>query len=201
MINFLHRSSKIICRSLITAVLLVMMLFFTNCGAQKKNGITSILGPDEYVFIEYFLTQDGEVISGIPPKGMRIDGPAYRFDKSSKQLSIHRNDNLVTDSIKVLLGNGKILKGAAGNGVSMRLTNITSLPYTENKFTINRIDSKNINFTFDNQKIKLKAGDEWGLSIFRTDTIKLAEPSIVKTKLTYTIRYHGKLSKNSITGL
>ena len=138
----------------------LLILLLTNCTIEKKNSLRSFIAPNEFVFIEYYLTQEGEVLSGTPPRGMRIDGPTYRFDRETKQLDIRRKDNLLRDSVKILLGNGKILKGSAGSGISFRLTNITHLPYTNNQLTINKIDKNRIYFTFDKQKYTLKTVDE-----------------------------------------
>ncbi|NOU17653.1 MAG: hypothetical protein HOO91_08850 [Bacteroidales bacterium] len=179
----------------------LFILLLNGCTVEKQTNLSGFIGPNEFVFIEYYLTQEGEVLSGTPPRGMRIDGPTYRFDKETKQLDIRRKDNLLRDSIKILLGNGKILKGSAGSGISFRLTNITNLPYTNNQLTINKIDKNRIYFTFDKQKYTLKTIDEWQSSTTRIDTIKTVEPTIIKTKFTYTLRYHGKLNKKSITGI
>jgi hypothetical protein len=168
---------------------------------EKQTNLRRFISPNEFVFIEYYLTQEGEVLSGTPPRGMRIDGPTYRFDKETKQLDISRKDNLLRDSIKILLGNGKILKGSAGSGISFRLTNITKLPYTDNHLTINKIDKNKICFTFDKQKYTLNINGEWQSTIAKIDTIKTTEPTIIKTILTYTLNYHGKLDKKSITGI
>ncbi|MHC1703025.1 MAG: hypothetical protein AB9846_03855 [Tenuifilaceae bacterium] len=185
----------------VKTIIVVLIIFCSSCSFNKQNSFKNYISDDEFVFVEYLLTQDGEVISGNPPKRMRIDGPTYRFDKETKKLDIHRTDNLLADSIKILLGNGKILKGAAGGGVSTRLTNITNLPYSENKLTINKIDKNGLSFTFNNQKMSIKVDEEWQSSTTRTDTIKMAEPAIVKTKTTYLVRYYGKISKKNISGL
>lgn len=177
------------------------ILLLTGCTIEKRNSLRSFIAPNEFVFIEYYLTQEGEVLSGTPPRGMRIDGPTYRFDKETKQLDISRKDNLLRDSIKILLGNGKILKGSAGNGISFRLTNITNLPYTNNQLTINKIDKNRIYFTFDKQKYTLNINDQWQSTTTKIDTIKTADLTIIKTKLTYTLQYHGKLDKKLITGI
>jgi len=201
MIKSLPKKFITLLNLLFKTILIVLVIFFTSCSFNKQDSFKNYIGDNEFVFVEYLLTQEGEVISGNPPKGMRIDGPTYRFDKETKQLDIHRTDNLQIDSVKILLGNGKILKGAAGGGVSTRLSNIKNLPYSENKLTINKIDKNGISFTFDKQKVKLKVDDEWQSSTTRTDTIKMAEQAIVKIKTTYLVRYYGKLSKKNISGL
>lgn len=179
----------------------LFILLLNGCTVEKQTNLRSFIGLNEFVFIEYYLTQEGEVLSGTPPRGMRIDGPTYRYDKETKQLDIHRKDNLLRDSITILIGNGKILKGSAGSGISFRLTNITNLPYTDNKLIIYKLNKNRIHFTFDKLKYTLNTADEWQSSTTKIDTIKTAEPTIIKTKLTYTLRYHGKLNKKSITGI
>lgn len=180
-------------------LLSTLALFMSNCSVNKQS--ISAIGDNDVFFVEYILTQEGQVVSGNPPQGMRIDGPMYRFVKETKQLDIKRNDGLIMDSIKVLVGSGKILKGAAGSGVSTRLAGINKLPYTENRFTLMNIDDKSIQFKFDNQKIKLKEGEDWKYTKTYIDTIKAEAISLISITSTYTVRYHGIINKRNITGI
>lgn len=187
-------------RSILCALFTV--LFLAGCAIKKQNSLKGLIAPNEFVFIEYFSTQEGEVILGTAPRGMRIDGPTYRFDENTKQLNIRRKDNLSIDSVMVLLGNGKILKGAIGSGISFRLTNIKALPFTDNQISIDKITKSKLYFRFGKQKFSIDTGCEWQSEpSIKIDTIKMDEPSIIRIKSTYTIRYHGILNKKLVTGI
>lgn len=190
-------------RNPIKSGLIIILLFIVSCSGVKKNSIQKeFIGPNEFVFIECIQKQEGEVIKGsMDLRGKRIDSPTYRLDSETKQLQIHRQDNLSIDSIKILLGEVRVLEGSAGTGVSSRLTNITQLPYSNNKLTITKVDQNGIDIIFDKQEVNLTEGKEWQTSQTRIDTIKIDKPTIVKMTTTYTIHYQGKLNKSSISGI
>jgi len=185
----------------IKSLVIVTLFISTGCSININNSTSSYISQDEFAFIEYITTQDAEVLSGNYPRGKRIDGPTYRFDEETKQLQIHRRNNLSIDSIKILIGSGKVLTGAAGSGVSTHLTNTRTLPYVDNKLSINKIDRKGISLTFENQNKTIKEGEKWEFATTRVDTIKMDEPSIIKMRTTYSVRFWGILSKSSISGI
>jgi len=180
------------------SIFISMLMAFMGCSFNKHHAEKNFIDPDEFVFLEYYQTQEGEVISGTAPHGRRIDGPTYRFDKATKKLDFLRKVDFSIDSVKVILGNGKILKGASGSGLSMRINAINKLPYTLNNLTISNVNGKGIYLIFDKKKLLLKAGDEWQTSTVSIDTIKTGSLSIVKTTTTHSIRYHGKLEKKGV---
>lgn len=180
----------------------IILLFIVSCSSVKKNSVQKdFIGSNEFVFIEMIQTQEGFAMKGESQQGRRIDSPTYRFNSDTKQLQILRKDNLSLDSIKILLGNVRVLSGSAGTGVSSRLKNITKLPHTENNLTIKNVDKKGICLVYDKQEFILEEGKEWKTSITKLDTIKADQPTITKTIITHKIQYKGKFSKSSITGL
>ena len=179
-------------------VTILMLTAFTSCSSNKHIEKQELLDPNTFAFVEYIQTQEGEVLEGKVPPGRRIDGPAYRFDKETKKLELLSKVNFSFDTVKIILGNGKILKGASGSGLSMRINAIGKLPYSMYNLTITEISSKGIRLLFDKREILLMAGEEWKSSTISIDTIKSEPRSIIKTNTTNTIRFTGKLSKSSL---
>ncbi len=180
-------------------VTILMLTAFTSCSSNKHIEKQELLDPNTFAFVEYIQTQEGEVLEGKVPPGRRIDGPAYRFDKETKKLELLSKVNFSFDTVKIILGNGKILKGASGSGLSMRINAIGKLPYSMYNLTITEISSKGIRLLFDKREILLMAGEEWKSSTISIDTIKSEPRSIVKTTTTHSIRYQGNLDKKGMT--
>lgn len=170
-----------------------------GCSVNKPQATEEFIKPDQVAFIEYIQTQEGEVLSGTAPAGRRIDGPTYHFDAATKQLNLYRKANFSMDTVKAILGNGGILKGAAGSGLSLRLTGIGKFPYTLNKLTISGVSSKGLSIIFDKKKLILKEGEKWETSNSTIDTVKMEIPAIIRFTTTYSIRYHGIIDKKGIT--
>lgn len=170
-----------------------------SCSVNKKQVTEEFIKPDQVAFIEFIQDQNGEVISGVAPEGRRIDGPTYRFDKETRQLNIRREENFSIDTIKAILGNGKVLDGAAGSGLSLRINAIGRFPYTMYNLTILGVSKDGLSIVFDKKKHLLKDGEKWETSSSTIDTIKMATPAIVKFTTTYKIYYHGMIDKKGIT--
>jgi len=179
-------------------ITLFLATAISGCSVNKQQAEKEFIQPDQIAFIEYIQTQNGEVISGTAPQGRRIDGPTYHFDSATKQLSIYRKANFLIDTVKAILGNGGILKGAAGSGLSLRLTGIGKFPHTMNKLTISEVSSKGLSIIFDKKKFILKEGEKWETSNSTIDTVKMEIPAIIRFTTTYSIRYHGLIDKKRI---
>jgi hypothetical protein len=175
-----------------------MLIVTLSCSVNKKQVYKEFIKPEEVAFIELIQTQEGEVISGTIPPGRRIDGPTYGFDRTLKQLRILRKEKFSIDTIKAFLGNVRILKGSAGTGLSMRLSPISKLPFTLNNLTISDVSSKGVLVIFDKKEFLVQEGEDWKTSKTSIDTIKAEVPTIIKTTTTYSITYHGKISKKGI---
>lgn len=169
-----------------------------GCSVNKQQASEEFIKPDQVAFIEYIQTQEGEVLSGTAPAGRRIDGPTYHFDAATKQLNLYRKANFSMDTVKAILGNGGILKGAAGSGLSLRLTGIGKFPYTMNKLTISGVSSKGLSIIFDKKKLILKEGEKWETSNSTIDTVKMEIPAIIRFTTTYSINYRGMIDKKRI---
>gem|GEM_PF-542433 len=187
------------------AIILTLVLAY-SCSVKKQQVISNaqplndeFIKPEQFAFIEYIQTQDGKVLSGVAPEGRRIDGPTYHFDKETQQLNIYREVNFLKDTVKAILGNGGVLKGAAGSGLSLRLTPIGKFPFTMNKLIIVKVSSQGVHIIFDKEEAIIKKGEEWIRSSSTIDTIRMETPAIIRFTTTSSIRYHGMIDKKGIT--
>lgn len=179
------------------SILLVVLLSF-GCSVNKQQVNKNYINAEQVAFVEFIQTQDGKVISGDAPKGRRIDGPTYRFDSETKKLEIIRKENFLLDTVKVILGNGRILKGAAGSGLSMRINAIGKLPYSMYNLTIKDVNAEGLSINFDGKSIVIKEGEKWETTTSTIDTIKMETPAIINFTTTYLIKYHGLIDKKNI---
>jgi len=175
-----------------------LLLFTLSCSVNKQNSKSDFIKSDEVAFIEFYQTYIGEVISGTVPKGRRIDSPTYRLDQTTKQLEALRKPDFSVDTLKVIIGNGKILKGDAGTGMSSRLTGLSKLPYTLNKVTFMEVSSKGLLINVDNKETLIKEGQPFEKTETRVDTIKSESNVVVKLTIKSTINYNGLIKKTSV---
>jgi len=174
------------------------LLIALSCSVNKQNSKSDSIKSDEVAFIEYYQTFVGEVISGTVPKGRRIDSPTYRFDQTTKVLEALRKPDFSVDTLKVIIGNGKILKGDAGTGMSSRLTGLSKLPYSLNKVTFLEVSSKGLLINVDNKETLVKEGVPFEKTETRIDTIKSESNVIVKLTIKSTINYIGLIKKTGV---
>lgn len=180
------------------SIALSFLLFVTTaCYSGKKTADYSTLTNNAFAFVEYYQTTDVQVMAGEYHGGRRIDSPTYAFNPEDRTLNIYRYpDGLQPDSAIVVLGVGKILKNAAGSGVSSFLVGANQLPFSYNDLTITSLSNNKLFLTYQNKSITLKAGEEWKHYTEKTDTLKLQGLPVIKTMQTSTIRFHGFLSRN-----
>jgi len=192
----MRKNNSLILDRIIVALTFIGLIIIAACSGAKNN--FKFVDSNNFVFIEYIQTTEGKEISGTAPKGQRIDGPTYQFNKEKKELNINRKPDFSFDTVKAVIGSGKVLKGAAGSGVSTYLKTINSLPFAVGKLTINKIDKKGVYITHDGKNVLIQNGEEWNDNITYTDTIKGVQQSIVEFKTTYSIRYGGLIDKKSV---
>jgi hypothetical protein len=176
-----------------------LLLVTTACySGRKTTDYTTVLN-DAFAFVEYYQTTDALVLAGEYRGGRRIDSPTYAFNPEDRTLNIYRYpDRLQPDSAIVVLGVGKILKNAAGSGVSSFLVGANQLPFSYNDLTITSLSNDKLSLTYQNKSITLKAGEEWKHLTEKTDTLKLQGLPIIKTMQSTSIRFHGFLPRNAI---
>jgi len=171
---------------------LLITLILPGCSSKNKM-VKSAKNQNQFAFIEFFQTSEGKVLQGKVPPGRRIDSPTYSFNKETRELQVFRSNDFAVDSLVAVLGTGKILKGAAGGGVSSLLIGVNKLPFSYSDLEILKIDSKSISVRFKNENITLQIGQEWTQPKTETDTVKLQEVSVVEILSTTRIQFHGFL--------
>ena len=176
-----------------------ILIVVSSCNVSKPQADKSFIKSGQVAIIELIESHDGEALKGRAPEGRRIDGPTYRFDKETKKLEINRKENFAIDTVKALFGYVRILKGAAGSGLSMRLNAFGKFPYTTNNLIIKEVNSEGVKITYDKKELFLKAGEIWETQSSTIDTLKMETPAIIKYTTTYSIQYHGLIDKQGIT--
>jgi len=185
-------------RTILKISIIGILLTTLSCSVNKQNSKLDYIKSDEVAFIEYYQTYIGEVISGTVPKGRRIDSPTYRYDLTTQQLDILRKPDFSVDTLKVIIGNGKILKGGAGTGMSSRLAGLSKLPFTLYKVTFLDVNSKGLLISDDNKETLIKQGMPYEKVETRVDTIKSESNVIVKLTIKSTINFQGLIKKSGV---
>jgi len=185
---------------LLKHIFLGLLIALILPGCSSKNKMAKSEGTQsQFAFIEFFQTSEGKVLQGKVPSGRRIDSPTYSFNKDTRDLQVFRSNDFAVDSLVAVLGTGKILKGAAGSGVSSLLIGVNKLPFSYSDFEILKIDSKSASVRYKSENITLQIGQEWTQLKTQTDTIKLEEVSVVEILSTTRIQFHGFLPDSLIT--
>ena len=105
-----------------------LVILLSGCSLKKNATQESFKQSNSFAFDEYYQTSEAKVISGTIPSGKRIDSPTYHFSKENGTIESHRSLSFSPDTVILVLGTGKILKGAAGSGVSSLLVGTSNLP-------------------------------------------------------------------------
>lgn len=176
-----------------------LVILLIGCTATRSTLQENIISADQFAFVEFFVSTDGKAHKGSPPAGKRIDSPAYSYDSESKTIHSNRTFNFSIDSLKILLGTGRVLTGAAGSGVSSLLVNASKLPFTYSNLRILKVDSTHIWAEYDNEKISVEAGKVWSKTIAFSDTIRFDGNAVAVEKMTkIRVSYHGLLPKSAL---
>lgn len=113
------------------------------------------------LFIEHFTTTHGTRISG-DCNPLQIDFPTYFYNSRSGYLT-GRLQQPLTDSTKIIFGEGVSLQGDAGGGIASGLQLASSIPFTSNgAVKIDSISSNGtITITYKGRTILLASGESW----------------------------------------
>ncbi len=181
----------------ISSVGILMGLILFGCSSKGKLSTTAI-PTDQVAFVEFYQTSEGKALKGKAPGGRRIDSPTYSFDPQTQNFQIHRMSSVVVDSVQVLLGTGRILRGAAGSGVSSVLIGANKLPFSYADLEIIKVDPKSIHLKYKDEKITLAVGQDWKVVQSKIDTIQIQEVAIVETVTTTRIQFYGFHPKSKL---
>lgn len=179
--------------------LAIMLPLVNACKVSSKVTAWQIPA-DEYVFIEYYQTNDGRALEGKPFPGRRIDGPTYAFNPETGELNSYAGVEYNTDSLRVMLGRGLVLRGTQGGGLHSRLIPHSTLSFEEGKLRVEGISPEGVNVVWDNQPILLKVGEPWENRTVEVDTLSSPDGRvIVENTTTYTMVFHGFLKKEKLS--
>lgn len=182
--------------ALISALSLVVILLF-GCKTSQKVGVLDI--PKGYfAFIEFYQTQESEVIEGKSFPGPHIHGPTYTFSKELGTISaLHANIN--PDSLNILMGKGLVLRGAKGGGIKTELIPYHNLPIEDGMLTVKEILSEEVRMTWNDTLVTLNVDQPFIHTSTHIDTLEIMDHrTIIKNTTLYHIVYHGILNKQNL---
>ncbi|MGE0076789.1 MAG: hypothetical protein AB7S48_02920 [Bacteroidales bacterium] len=185
-------------KKIVRCFLVLPIIFVFGCTVVKQSTLDISISSDQFAFVEFIQSTSGKVLKGTPPQGKRIDRPIYRFNVDDRSIRVNGSLDFSIDSLKVLLGSVKVLKGTAGNGASSALIGVNYLPYRYSNFEIVGIDPTNLSVMVDNVKHDIRVGQEWQKSVTVTDTLNFNGAVIVENTIVTRIKFHGLLSKASL---
>lgn len=174
------------------------LLLIVACASQEKVAKKDTIPSDQFAFIELYNSTEGKVLKGEAPSARRIDSPTYSFNPESKEFQIYRLNNVAADSVKVLLGVGRILKGAAGSGVSSVLIGMNEIPHKYADIEIQEVSASSVKFKYMDETISIKSGEKWDNVKTSTDTISYKGESVIQKITTVSVQFHGLFPKTLI---
>ncbi|HOZ15321.1 MAG TPA: hypothetical protein PK784_11065 [Tenuifilaceae bacterium] len=176
---------------------LCLAILLSSCTSPKSTTQESFKQGNNFAFVEYYQTSEAKVISGTIPSGKRIDSPTYHYSKENGTIESHRNLSFITDTVILVLGTGKILKGAAGSGVSSLLVGTSNLPLSYGELKIIAVSKENVKVEFKGEKITISTNSKWEKSTEYNDTIN-DQSAILKRTITDRISFYGFIPKDSL---
>lgn len=189
-------------RNLRLVIMLYTPLLFSGlmlgCTAGRNAATTP--PPDKFAFVEILTFYSGEVLEGEAPPTRRIDMPGYHYYTNPVRIELYRNKESVrVDSLKLLLGMGKVLSGAAGSGVSSFFVPIYRIPCSVEKTDILEVNAKIIRIRIAGKVISVASGEQWERTDSRTDTLTFeGNRVIIRNRVSTRINYRGFIPKAAI---
>ncbi len=154
---------------------------------------------DSFAFIEYYQIRSGRAIEGNAPPGRRIDGPTYSYNPEGEELISFISYDFNKDSLIAVIGRGIVLQGTHGGGVHSRLIPVATLPFTEERLTVQIIDNDSVYLVLNDEIITLGKGEKWEQVDLKIDTLFLPDSQVViESTTTYSIKYHGLIRKEGL---
>ncbi|QKG79258.1 hypothetical protein [Tenuifilum thalassicum] len=165
-----------------------------SCSVQKRNITTSAAKSNSLIpFVEYFVTSEGEVLSGKSFPGRRIDSPGYSYNPDNQHLELYRNSISDSTGIKLFLGIGRVLKGVSGRGVSSFIKEVKNFPYKHEELIIESYSDSTLKFTLKDKSFKLKPKESFTYTESKIDS--LPNNTIVKTTTKWKVDFRGFVKK------
>ena len=143
--------------------------------------------PDQYVFVENWTHRHGHGNTC----GPCIDFPGYAFNPSSGALVVYFPPKLEPKDIGYI-GNGTVLSGSAGCGVTSRVWSFAQLPADQGGISLKSVDSAGrVWIEKAEVTVSLMPGETWSNATVITNT------NCVITTTVY-LRNYGFLERNKI---
>jgi hypothetical protein len=190
-----------ILRKIHTALITILgCIFVFSCAPRLDRAIPWPFETDKFVFIELRDEEDGYVIHGDFPPGPMIDFPTYMYDPNRCILASQELNFQIDDTLKVVFGKSKSLRGTAGAGMVSQLYGIYTFPHQTDEFFLRGIDEQgNAHIRYRQERILLKSGEEWVSSATRRDTLDVSrERAIAEFTKSIRIINYGLLEKSNI---
>lgn len=177
--------------------MVVTIAIMPSCCICDKTVSVSV-PVDKALFVDHHKHIDGRNLEG-DYRGPMIDFPMYSFDNERKRLSGIFDFN-VTDSLILVMGDGRSLSGAAGGGAGTSLTAGYAFPYERDGLVIENASSDgSVYIRYDNKTIFLKRGEKWVNEYTYVEDKAMGDGTAkVEFTVTDTIVNHGLIDKNSI---
>lgn len=172
-------------------------ILLSGCSSKKSATQELFKQSNGIAFVEYYQTSEAKVISGTIPSGKRIDSPTYHYNKENGTVESYRSLSFNPDTVILMLGTGKILKGAAGSGVSSLLVGANKLPLSYGELKIIAIGKESVKVEFKGEKITITTNSKWEKTTEYNDTIN-DQSAILKRTITDRISFHGFIAKDSL---
>ncbi len=173
-----------------------LVILLSSCSS-KKSATQEFNLNKGFAFVEYYQTSEAKVISGSIPSGRRIDSPTYRYNNENGSVESYRRLSFNPDTVILVLGTGRILKGAAGSGVSSLLVGVSKLPLSYGELKIIAIGKENLKVEFKGEKITIATSSIWEKTTEYNDTIN-DQSAILRRTITDRISFHGFIPKDSL---
>lgn len=176
---------------------LSLAILLSGCSSKKSVTQESFKQSNSFAFVEYYQTSEAKVISGSIPSGRRIDSPTYHYNKENSTVESYRNLSFKPDTVILVLGTGRILKGAAGSGVSSLLIGTNKLPLSYGELKIIAIGKESVKVELKGEKITIATSSKWEKTSEYNDTIN-DQSTILRRTITDRISFHGFIPKDSL---
>lgn len=173
-----------------------LVILLSSCSS-KKSATQEFNLNKGFAFVEYYQTSEAKVISGSIPSGRRIDSPTYHYNNENSTIESYRSLSFNPDTVILVLGTGKILKGAAGSGVSSLLVGTSELPLSYGELKIIAVSKESVKVEFKGERLTIPKNSKWEKITEYNDTIN-DQSAILRRTITDRISFHGFIPKDSL---
>ena len=178
--------------ALSSLILILTVVFLIFCFPSTPSEVKKKAMSYEFIFLEYWVNEDGRVIEGEPLK-LTIDFPTYWLNEGSNELRgvVDPETLQVNSSLKLIYGFGISYSGDRGEGAMSFLYGVYSLPFVDrdNELEIVSLSGDGtVVINIGGTTVSLKAGEEWESS---SKTIFRWGGGVIEVERRVTLTNHG----------